>query len=139
MIERQTTSSGKEFHSVNTADVYDDGFLRVEHDKYHISCGGEAIKLRRCEFLIVSLLAQNAERYMSMQAIWNHLWRGRKDFNHESLKVIVSRLRRTLEPFDIRIETMVTFGYKLVPVKKNQSLNDRCGAADDYSVGRVLK
>ena len=120
MIRRQTTSLGKEFHPVNTAEIYDDGFLRIEHKKFHVSCGGKVIKLGRGEFLIISLLAQNAERYVSMQAIWEYLWEGQKSFNPESLKVLISRLRRTFEPFDIRIETMVTFGYKLLPNGRNK-------------------
>ena len=42
------------------ADVYDDGHLRVEHENYYVSCGGEEVRLRRKEFLIVSLLARRA-------------------------------------------------------------------------------
>ena len=38
-------------------DVYDDGFLRVEHNSYYVSCNGTALLLPRKEFLILSRLA----------------------------------------------------------------------------------
>ena len=38
---------------IHTAeDIYDDGFLRVEHKNYYVACGGSPIKLPRTEFLI---------------------------------------------------------------------------------------
>jgi DNA-binding response OmpR family regulator len=103
---------------LNTVDVYDDGFLLVEHKNYHVECGNEPLKLGRAEFLVVSLLVQKAERFVSAKTIWNHLWNGSKPLNFESLKVMICRLRRKFAPFGIRIETMVSFGYKLVPAKR---------------------
>ena len=38
---------------IHTAeDIYDDGFLRVEHKNYYVACGGNPLKLLRTEFLI---------------------------------------------------------------------------------------
>jgi len=108
-------------HILNTVDVYDDGFLLVEHKNYHVECGNKPLKLGRAEFLIVSLLVQKVERFVSAEAIWNHLWEGGKPLNFESLKVMICRLRRKFAPFDIRIEPMANFGYKLVPPKQNKT------------------
>ena len=41
-------------------DVYDDGYLRVEHNAYYVSCSGTPIKLPRTEFLIFSRLVRSA-------------------------------------------------------------------------------
>jgi DNA-binding winged helix-turn-helix (wHTH) protein len=64
-------------------------------------------------------MAQNAERYVSAEAMWQHVWQDRKPFNFESLKVIICRLRRRFKPLGIRIETMPNIGYKLLPAKEN--------------------
>jgi len=103
---------------INTVELYDDGFLRVEHSHYCITCGGINIKLGRAEFLIASILAQNANRFITGEAIWNHVWEGTRPFNQESLKVLICNLRRQFAPFGITIETMVKVGYKLVPDRK---------------------
>ncbi len=94
--------------------VYDDGYLRVEHDNYYVSLGGRSLKLPRKEFLIISRLARNAERIVPADDIWKHGWGRRAPFNAESLHVHIYRLRRRLEPFGLHIETMVNVGYRLV-------------------------
>lgn len=47
------------------ADVYDDGYLRVEHTNYYVSCGGALVSLPRKEFLIFSRLARGAGRVVT--------------------------------------------------------------------------
>ena len=42
-------------------DVFDNGFLRVEHRNYYVACGGTPIKLPRTEFLIFSRLTRTPE------------------------------------------------------------------------------
>lgn len=98
-----------------TADVYDDGHLRVEHDNYYVACGGVALRLRRAEFLLLSRLALNTGRVVRAEELWRHAWGGAKPYNPESLHVHVYRLRGKLAPFGVRIETMVCVGYRLVP------------------------
>jgi two-component system alkaline phosphatase synthesis response regulator PhoP len=97
------------------ADVYDDGRLRVEHDNYYVSCGGEALRFRRAEFLLLSRLARNMERVVRAEELWRHAWGDSKPYNAESLHVHVYRLRAKLAPFGVHIETMVNVGYRLVP------------------------
>lgn len=94
--------------------VYDDGRLRVEHDNYYVACGGSALRLPRKEFLILSRLAQNAQRIVSSEDIWRHAWPPPAAFNAESLHVHIYRLRRRLAPFRVHIETMVNVGYRLI-------------------------
>jgi DNA-binding response OmpR family regulator len=97
------------------AGVYDDGHLRVEHDNYYVSCGGEALRFRRAEFLLLSRLARNTGRVVRAEELWRHAWGDGKPYNAESLHVHVYRLRSKLAPFGVRIETMVNVGYCLKP------------------------
>ena len=46
-------------------DIYDDGFLRVEHKNYYVACGGSPIKLPRTEFLIFSRLTRTPNRIVA--------------------------------------------------------------------------
>lgn len=99
--------------SPDEADVYDDGYLRVEHDNYYISCDGQRVDFPRSEFLIVSRLARNPERIVSAEELWQVAWGDHKPFNPVSLRVYIYRLRAKLEPFGLKIETMVGVGYRL--------------------------
>jgi two-component system, OmpR family, alkaline phosphatase synthesis response regulator PhoP len=95
-------------------DVYDDGFLRVEHKNYYVACGGQSLKLPRTEFLIFSRLARSPERIVSAEDLWEYAWGNDKPLNTESLHVYIYRLRIKLVPYNLRIETMVNVGYRLL-------------------------
>ncbi|MCP9493072.1 MAG: helix-turn-helix domain-containing protein [Pyrinomonadaceae bacterium MAG19_C2-C3] len=101
-------------------DVYDDGYLRVEHDNYYVACAGQPLDLPRKEFLIISRLVRNADRIVAGQELWRYAWAVKPnsgnntlDFNAESLHVHIYRLRRKLEAHDLQIETMIGVGYRL--------------------------
>jgi DNA-binding response OmpR family regulator len=95
-------------------DVYDDGFLRVEHKNYYVACGGQSLKLPRTEFLIFSRLARSPERIVSAEDLWEYAWGDDKPLNTESLHVYIYRLRNKLVPYGLRIDTMVNVGYRLL-------------------------
>jgi DNA-binding response OmpR family regulator len=95
-------------------DVYDDGYLRVEHDNYYIACGGQSLKLARTEFLIISRLARSPGRIVTAEDLWQHAWGDAKPLNTESLHVYIYRLRNKLAPFRLQVDTMVNVGYRLL-------------------------
>ncbi|MBD0326690.1 MAG: helix-turn-helix domain-containing protein [Pyrinomonadaceae bacterium] len=95
------------------AEIYDDGYLRVEHRNYYVACGGRVLSLPLKEFLILSRLARSAERIVTVEDIWQHAWGAELKFNSESLHVHIYRLRRKLAPYGLQIETMVNVGYRL--------------------------
>jgi two-component system alkaline phosphatase synthesis response regulator PhoP len=97
-----------------TEEVYDDGFLRVEHKNYYVSCGGTPVKLPRTEFLIFSRLARTPDRIVPAEELWSSVWGSGKPLNSESLHVYIYRLRTKLGGFGMQIETMVNVGYRLV-------------------------
>lgn len=96
------------------AAVYDDGYLRVEHDNYYVACDGQSVKLPRTEFLILSRLARSPERIVTAAELWEYAWGSDKPVNMESLHVYIYRLRNKLSPFKISIDTMVNVGYRLL-------------------------
>jgi two-component system, OmpR family, response regulator YxdJ len=98
-------------------DVYDDGFLRVEHKNYYVACGGSALKLPRTEFLIFSRLVRTPDRIVTAEELWSSVWGDNKPLNSESLHVYIYRLRGKLSVFQVQIETMVNVGYRLIASK----------------------
>jgi DNA-binding response OmpR family regulator len=106
---------------ISPTDVYDDGFLRVEHENYYVVCAGKNIRLPRAEFLIFSRLVRTPMRFVSAEELWQSAWTTRKKFNPVSLHVYVYRLRSKLQPFGLLIETMINVGYRFVPLEKANS------------------
>ena len=105
-------------HRQNASDeqglnVYDDGYLRIEHDNFYVSCAGKHVSLPLKEFLIFSRLARNVERVITSQEIWRSAWGNEAPYNSLSLRVHIHRLRRTLVPFRVQIQSMVGVGYRL--------------------------
>jgi hypothetical protein len=43
----QTALPGRQIQNQSVEDVYDDGYLRIEHKNYYLSCGGQSIRLSR--------------------------------------------------------------------------------------------
>jgi DNA-binding response OmpR family regulator len=99
-------------------DVYDDGYLRIEHKNYYVACEGRAIKLPRTEFMIISRLARSADRIVPAQELWLYAWGADKPLNSESLHVYIYRLRNKLLPYQLSIDTMINVGYRLNPLAR---------------------
>lgn len=100
--------------SQSADDVYDDGYLRIEHKNYYLACGGQSIRLPRTEFLIISRLAHSVERAVSAEDLWQYARGNEKPLNAESLHVFMYRLRSKLLSYDLRIDTIVNVGYRLL-------------------------
>ncbi len=114
MVLDETSLVDRKDENPATGDVYDDGFLRVEHRNYYVACGGQSIKLPRTEFLIFARLARSPERIVSAEELWENAWGNDKPLNTESLHVYIYRLRSKIVPYNLRIETMVNVGYRLL-------------------------
>lgn len=106
--------SAGELNNKTEAGLYDDGYLRVEHDNFYAACKGKPLRLRRTEFLILSCLVRSVERIVTTQQIWDYAWPKKKPLNVLSLHVYMHRLRGQLLPFGLRIDNMVNVGYRLL-------------------------
>jgi DNA-binding response OmpR family regulator len=111
-VTHSTTTRRRKSRS--PADVYDDGYLRLEHENYYVSCGGQAINLPRTEFLILSRLVRTPGRIVSATELWEYVWGTAKPVNAESLHVYIYRLRNKFAGCHVSIDTMVNVGYRLL-------------------------
>jgi DNA-binding response OmpR family regulator len=93
--------------------VYDDGYLRLEHENYYVSCAGQPINLARTEFLLLSRLVLTPGRIVTTPELWEYVWGSAKPVNAESLHVYIYRLRNKFANCRLRIDTMVNVGYRL--------------------------
>ena len=117
---QEMTRAEQETLMPNAEDIYDDGFLRVEHRNYYVACGGSPIKLPRTEFLIFSRLTRTPNRIVASDELWSSVWGTDKPLNSESLHVYIYRLRAKLSDFGLQIETMVNVGYRLITSNSQQ-------------------
>lgn len=115
--------SGPEFPD-QEGDVYDDGYLRVEHRSFYVSCGGRPLyHLSRRDFLILSCLARGASRPVTKEQIWAFVWGNDVTFNASNFRVHIANLRRKLAPFELDIIAMVNVGYRLERVVAEEERN----------------
>jgi DNA-binding response OmpR family regulator len=114
MSVTETSVSGRMSQNQIPEDVYDDGFLRVEHENYYVACAGTPLKLPRTEFLIFSRLVRTPDRIVTAKELWGYAWGNDKPLNTESLHVYIYRLRAKLATYGLQIETMVNVGYRLL-------------------------
>lgn len=105
-------TSGKH---IEAPDVYDDGCLRLEHNKFYATCAGRPLdNLRRKEFLILSRLVREIDRPVPPSELWAAAWDEGTEFDDgaaNSLKAHICYLRRKLKPFGLRIVTRPNIGY----------------------------
>ena len=94
-------------------DIYVDSCLRVEHERYFLAVKGTPVKLTRTEFRIVSFLVSNIDRIATREELWSFAWGNKKPLNCKSIHVFLSRVRRKLEPFGLKIAGVVDVGYIL--------------------------
>ena len=114
MSLQETAVPNRSALTYSVKDVYDDGYLRIEHKNYYLACNGQSIRLPRTEFLILSRLVRSLERAVSAEEIWQYARGNDKPLNAESLHVYIYRLRSKLMPYDLHIDTLVNVGYRLL-------------------------
>jgi DNA-binding response OmpR family regulator len=114
MSRTESSLSLRKSRDQSADDIYDDGYLRVEHANYYVACGGETLRLPRTEFLIMSRLARTPGRIVTAEELWAYAWPNDKPLNSESLHVFIYRLRNKLATYNLKIDTMVNVGYRLL-------------------------
>lgn len=94
-------------------DVYDDGYLHVEHARHYVVCGGEPVfHLSRKEFLILSRLVRDPGRPVTHLELWDYAWGDGKEFNNGTFRTHICNLRRKLAPYGIDIVPIIHVGYR---------------------------
>lgn len=118
-------------------DVYDDGYLRVEHENFYLACGGEPLYLPRVEFLLMSRLSRSINRVVRSEELWRAAWENSKPLNSASLHVYIHRLRTKLAPYRLQIDTVINVGYRLLKSAAVQV--DKDGAFADEPQGEAYE
>ena len=86
--------------------------LEVDLDKHSVRRQGELVELTGTEFALLALLARDAGKVFGRDDILNHLRGHEADLYTRAVDIVVSRLRRKLEPLDC-IKTLRNAGYSL--------------------------
>lgn len=93
--------------------VYDNGFLRIEHEGFYVACVERPIfSLSRKEFPIFSRLARGNGRVVTEGEIWSNAW-GDAEFNPKSFRVHIASLRRKISPFGLNFAVVVHVGDRI--------------------------
>ena len=86
--------------------------LQIDLDTHAVLRQGEPIELTGTEFALLSLLAKSAGKVFTRDDILNHLRGHEADLYTRAVDLVVSRLRKKLEPLDA-IRTFRNAGYSL--------------------------
>ncbi len=86
--------------------------LRIDPARRSVQCLGQEVELTGTEFDLLHLLAQDAGRVFSRDDILNRLRGHDAELFTRAVDIVVSRLRKKLEPLDA-IKTLRNAGYTL--------------------------
>src|SRR5262245_50930758 len=98
--------------SKNQADTYDHSCSHVEHRRYFVAANAQPISLPNTEFRVLSRVIRGIDGVVAYEDLWEPAW-GKESFNLKSIHVFVSRVRRKLVPFGVRVDSVVGVGYIL--------------------------
>ena len=94
------------------SDVLEFEGLRIDLARRSVQCLGQEVELTGTEFDLLHLLAQGAGRVFSRDDILNQLRGHEAELFTRAVDIVVSRLRKKLEPLDA-IKTLRNAGYTL--------------------------
>lgn len=77
-------------------------------------CGDTDLLLTNKEFSVLLLFVQNQGKELSTEWLYESAWRQPMLNNSQSIKTVISRLRKKLEPFGFFIESIRGEGYRFV-------------------------
>ena len=96
-----STASAKRMHF--------DG-LQIDLERRHVECAGQPVELTSTEFDLLVLLAGEPQKVFNRDEILNRLRGIEADLHTRAVDILVSRLRKKLEPLDV-IKTLRNAGY----------------------------
>lgn len=103
----------------NSSESIDYGDIRINLDNKTLSVGEDIIDLPRKEFEIFSLLLKNPNRIFTREEILYRAWPNEVIVNERTVDVNITRLRKKVQPFGIRILNKPGYGYYFQPKDEN--------------------
>ncbi len=101
------------------AKTIDYGNIILNLDNKTLSVDGENIDLPRKEYEIFSLLLKNPNRIFTRAEILFRAWPNEVIVNERTVDVNITRLRKKVQPFGIRIMNKPGYGYYFQPKDEN--------------------
>jgi two-component system, OmpR family, KDP operon response regulator KdpE len=93
------------------------GAFTVDYDRRRVQRGSQEIRLTPKEFQLLSLFAQNPDRALTHREILRHIWGANAIDQPEHLWVLISQLRKKIEPDPSKPRYLVSepwYGYRFV-------------------------
>lgn len=94
---RSVIRRSEQTNNNNLTNDYDDGYLKIDFEKYQVMVNGKHVKLTPLEFRLLTFLEENAGRVLSfaniLQNVWGNEYQGSDDYVH----IYVSHLRGKIE------------------------------------------
>ncbi|MES3015286.1 MAG: response regulator transcription factor [Pseudomonadota bacterium] len=84
--------------------------LQIDLERRHVECAGQPVDLTSTEFDLLVLLASEPNKVFNRDEILNKLRGIEADLHTRAVDILVSRLRKKLEPLDV-IKTLRNAGY----------------------------
>ena len=100
-------------HRADRAQSIKIGPLELTMGQPRILLNGTPVDLTAREFTLLELLAQRAGRVVKKDQIASSLAPSGEALSDTAIEVAIHRLRRRLEPFDLKVQTIRGFGYLL--------------------------
>lgn len=105
---------------IQNNNVIEYGDLVLNKNSYEVSLGETKIELSTREFQILLFLAENSNRVLSREQIYNGVW-GYEDYGDiNTVTVHIKKLREKLDKEDKYIKTVWGVGYKFIGERKNE-------------------
>ena len=91
--------------------------LQIDLERRQVLCGDHPVELTSTEFELLALLAGEPQKVFSRDEILNRLRGHEADLYTRAVDILVSRLRRKLEPLDC-IKTLRNVGYTFAGARR---------------------
>ncbi|AXS42154.1 response regulator transcription factor [Breoghania sp. L-A4] len=89
------------------------GTLRFDRGARRLSSGETLVELPRRELAVLECLVDRRGRLVSKASLTDHVYGAGADVEDTVVEIYISRLRKRLEPFSVRIRTARGLGYLL--------------------------
>ncbi|HYH84957.1 MAG TPA: response regulator transcription factor [Pyrinomonadaceae bacterium] len=93
---------------------YEDSCISIDFDDMRVTCDGDAVRLTRKEFGLLTALVRAAGRVSTRQQLLDNVWGYEYYGDTRTLDVHIRRLRQKLGACGDSIETVVGVGYRFV-------------------------
>lgn len=90
------------------------GPLLLDIIAFQAFCKGNDLLLTNKEFSVLLLFVQNKEKQLLTEWLYETVWRQPMIGNSQSIKTIVSRLRKKLEPYGFQIDSVRGGAYRFI-------------------------